>query len=55
MDVLRTSAVFKKNWLSTQLDAVAACPTIRGNDHVSNREQGVASHRERVLSYRWLH
>ncbi|XP_075869688.1 uncharacterized protein LOC142879981 [Nelusetta ayraudi] len=31
MDVLRTSTVFQKNWLSTQIDAVAACPTLRGS------------------------
>lgn len=54
MDVLRTATVFTKNWLSAQIDAVAACPMQRGKGRVSNRKQGVASHRERVLSYCWL-
>lgn len=31
MTVLKTSAVFEKKWLATQIDAGAACPILEGN------------------------
>lgn len=34
MTVLKTSIIFEKKWLATQIDAAAACPTLEGNDHV---------------------
>lgn len=32
MDVLKTSMVFEKSWLSTQIDVVAACPKLQGKN-----------------------
>lgn len=34
MTVLKTSTIFEKKWLATQIDAAAACPTLEGNEHV---------------------
>lgn len=31
MTVLRTSVIFEKKWLATQIDAAIACPTLEGN------------------------
>lgn len=34
MTVLKTSIIFEKKWLATQIDAAAACPSLEGNEHV---------------------
>lgn len=34
MTVLKTSIIFEKKWLATQIDTEAACPMLEGNDHV---------------------
>lgn len=37
MTVLRTSTVFEKKWLATQIHAAAACPILEGKEHVWRR------------------
>lgn len=32
MRVLKTSTIFEKKWLATQIDAAAACPMQEGKD-----------------------
>lgn len=34
MTVLKTSIIFEKKWLATQIDAAAACPSLEGNENV---------------------
>lgn len=48
MDVLKSSVVFEKSQQTTQIDVVAACPTLQGNGG-----QGMASHHDglRVSTY----
>lgn len=35
MMVLKTSTIFEKKWLATQIDAAAACPTTTGSEIIS--------------------
>lgn len=41
MTVLKTSTVFEKKWLATQIDAAAACPDPDGIEHVSKTDNRV--------------
>lgn len=49
MTVLRTSTIFEKKWLATQIDAAAVCPTLEGNEHVG-RAVGRAAASTEVMS-----
>ncbi|XP_061843345.2 uncharacterized protein [Nerophis lumbriciformis] len=35
MSVLQTTTIFKKKWLTTQIDAAAACPTLEGSVYIT--------------------